>query len=74
MQVRLTKQVADWMRVNLQPGGVGVVSEAEHLCMTLRGVGSSGAVTTTSALHGLIRNDPRSRTEFLALTGIGGVA
>lgn len=74
VQERLTKQVADWLQTNLQPRGVGVVIEAEHLCMTLRGVRSSDAVTTTSALHGLIRNDPRSRTEFFSLTGIGGVA
>lgn len=73
VQERLTKQVADWLQANLQPRGVGVVIEAEHLCMTLRGVRSSGAVTTTSALHGLIRNDPRSRSEFFSLTGIGGV-
>jgi GTP cyclohydrolase I len=74
VQERLTKQVADWLEANLQPRGVGVVIEAEHLCMTLRGVRSAGAVTTTSALHGLIRNDPSSRTEFFSLAGIGGVA
>ena len=74
VQERLTKQVADWLQANLQPRGVGVVIEAEHLCMTLRGVRSSGAVTTTSALHGLIRNDPRSRTEFFSLAGTGTAA
>jgi GTP cyclohydrolase IA len=74
VQERLTKQVADWLQENLRPRGVGVVIEAEHLCMTLRGVRSPGAVTTTSALHGLIRNDPRTRAEFFSLTGMGGAA
>lgn len=48
--------------------GVGVVLEAEHLCMSLRGVQKFGAKTVTSALDGLVRNDPRPRQEFLALT------
>jgi GTP cyclohydrolase IA len=52
----------------LAPRGVGVVLEAEHLCMTLRGVQATGARTVTSALHGLLRSDPSSRQEFLALT------
>jgi GTP cyclohydrolase I len=46
------------------------VLDAEHLCMTLRGVQATGARTVTSTLHGLLRTDPRSRQEFLALTGI----
>ena len=68
VQERLTTQVADWLQANLAPKGVGVVLEAEHLCMTLRGVQAAGARTVTSALHGLLRSDPRSRQEFLALT------
>jgi GTP cyclohydrolase I len=48
--------------------GVGVVLEAEHLCMSLRGVQKLGAKTVSSALHGLVRDDPRTRQEFLALT------
>jgi GTP cyclohydrolase I len=48
---------------------VGVVIEAEHLCMSVRGVQASGVVTVTSSLQGLLREDPRSRSEFLALTG-----
>jgi hypothetical protein len=48
--------------------GVGVVLEAEHSCMSLRGVQKTGATTVSSALHGLIRDDPRTRQEFLALT------
>ena len=72
VQERLTQQVADWLQENLAPRGVGVVIEAEHLCMSLRGIRARGARTTTSALHGLLREDPRSRLEFLALTRPGG--
>jgi GTP cyclohydrolase I len=72
VQERLTQQVADWLRDNLNPRGVGVVIEAEHLCMSLRGVRARGARTTTSALHGLLREDARSRHEFFALTGMRG--
>ena len=72
VQERLTQQVANWLQENLAPRGVGVVIEAEHLCMSLRGVRAHGARTTTSALHGLLREDPRSRMEFLALTRPGG--
>jgi GTP cyclohydrolase IA len=71
VQERLTQQVADWLQENLAPRGVGVVIEAEHLCMTLRGVRATGARTITSALHGLLRDDVRSRQEFFALTGTG---
>ena len=69
VQERLTKQVADWLQAQAQPKGVGVVLEAEHLCMSLRGVQATGSRTVTSALHGLLRTDPRSRAEFFALTG-----
>jgi GTP cyclohydrolase I len=69
LQERLTTQVADWLQVQLAPKGVGVALEAEHQCMTLRGVRAAGARTVTSALHGRLRTDPRSRQEFLALTG-----
>jgi GTP cyclohydrolase IA len=72
VQERLTQQVADWLQDNLDPRGVGVVIEAEHLCMSLRGVRARGARTTTSALHGLLREDARSRQEFFALTGLRG--
>ena len=67
LQERLTTQVADWLQDQLAPRGVGVVLEAEHLCMTLRGVQATGARTVTSALHGRLRSDPSSRQEFLAL-------
>jgi GTP cyclohydrolase I len=67
VQERLTVQIADWLQQHLAPQGVGVVLVAEHLCMTLRGVKSSGSQTVTSALQGLVRDDPRTRAEFLAL-------
>jgi GTP cyclohydrolase I len=67
-QERLTTQVAGWLERELAPKGVGVVLEAEHLCMSLRGVQKLGAKTVTSALHGLVRDDARTRQEFLALT------
>jgi GTP cyclohydrolase I len=67
VQERLTQQVADWLEANLAPRGVAVVVEAEHLCMTVRGVRAAGASTVTSALHGQLRTDPSSRAEFFAL-------
>src|SRR4051794_5914537 len=70
VQERLTKQVADWLQSQLEPKGVGVVIQAEHTCMTLRGVQATGATTMTSTLLGLLRTDGRSRSEFLALTGL----
>lgn len=70
VQERLTKQVADWLQDQLDPKGVGVVMEAEHLCMSLRGVHADGSRTVTSALHGLLRSDHRSRAEFFSLTGV----
>jgi GTP cyclohydrolase I len=69
LQERLTTQIAACLHAQLQPKGVGVVLEAEHLCMSLRGVQKAGAKTVTSALHGLVRDDPRTRAEFLSLTG-----
>lgn len=71
VQERLTQQVADWLHSNLAPKGVGVILEAEHLCMSLRGVRAPGSLTVTSALHGILRNDHRSRNEFFALAGVG---
>ena len=70
VQERLTKQIAEWLHTELKPRGVGVVIDAEHLCMTLRGVQAVGARTVTSTLLGTLREDPRSRAEFLSLTGI----
>ena len=68
IQERLTTQIAGWLERELEPKGVGVVLEAEHMCMSLRGVQKFGAKTVTSALHGLVRDDARTRQEFLALT------
>jgi GTP cyclohydrolase I len=72
VQERLTKQVADWLQAHLSPKGVGVVLEAEHQCMALRGVRATGAKAVTSAVHGLLRDDSRSRQEFFALTRSDG--
>ncbi|MGO4341904.1 GTP cyclohydrolase I FolE [Pedococcus sp. 2YAF34] len=68
VQERLTTQVSTWLRDRLGAAGVGVVVEAEHLCMTLRGVQAPGTTTVTSSLLGVLRDDPRTRAEFLALT------
>jgi GTP cyclohydrolase I len=72
VQERLTAEVADWMERTLRPRGVGVVMEATHMCMSLRGVRQPGAVTTTSALRGRLREDPRTRQEFFELIGRRG--
>jgi GTP cyclohydrolase IA len=72
VQERLTMQVAECLADRLGAHGVGVVLEAEHSCMTLRGVRSHGAKTVTSALLGRLRADPRSRAEFFALAGVPG--
>jgi GTP cyclohydrolase I len=68
IQERMTTQIARWLERELAPQGVGVVLEAEHMCMSLRGVQKLGATTVTSALHGCVRDDARTRQEFLALT------
>jgi GTP cyclohydrolase I len=68
IQERLTVQIADWLQDELRPAGVGVVLEAEHMCMSLRGVQQPSARTVTSALRGAIRDDRDTRQEFLALT------
>ena len=67
VQERLTVQVANWLQEHLAPKGVGVVIEAEHMCMSLRGVQVRGSRTITSAVHGVMREDARSRQEFFAL-------
>lgn len=69
VQERLTTQIADWLERELNPKGVGVVLEAEHTCMTIRGVLKPGANTVTSSMRGKLREDPRTRAEFLALVG-----
>ncbi len=68
VQERLTVEIADWLEDTLEPRGVGVVLQAEHTCMTLRGVMKPGSRTVTSALRGTVRTDARTRAEFLELT------
>jgi len=67
VQERMTTQVASWLDQHLHPRGVGVVLRAEHTCMTVRGVQARGSSTVTSALLGVVRDDPRTRQEFLTI-------
>ena len=67
VQERLTDQIADSMQATLQPAGVGVVIEAYHLCMMMRGVEKQHSKTVTSAVRGVFRDDARTRDEFLRL-------
>lgn len=68
IQEKLTAEIAQAIEDVLQPAGVGVVIKAEHACMTLRGVNTPGSTLTTSSLRGVVRDDPRTRDEFLRLT------
>jgi GTP cyclohydrolase IA len=70
VQERLTKQVADLIQNELEPKGVGVVIEAEHQCMTIRGAHAIGARTVTSTMYGLLRTSAATRQEFLSLSGV----
>ena len=67
VQERLTSQVADTLVEQLNPRGVAVVMEAEHLCMTMRGARASGAKTMTSALRGTMRSNAKTRAEAMSL-------
>ena len=67
LQERLTSQVADALLEKLQPQGVAVVIEAEHMCMTMRGVKKPGSKTITSAVRGIFRTNPSTRAEAFAL-------
>jgi GTP cyclohydrolase I len=67
LQERLTSQVAEAIVAALAPNGVGVVIQAEHMCMTLRGVKKPGAKIVTSAMRGLFRTNPATRAEFMSL-------
>jgi GTP cyclohydrolase I len=66
-QERLTYQIADFIMESLKPQGVTVVLEASHSCMTIRGIKKPGSVMVTSALRGIFKRDPRSRSEVLSL-------
>ena len=70
VQERLTTQIADALDRALSPRGVFVVIEAEHLCMTMRGIKKPGAVTVTSAVRGLFRTDARTRQEAMSHIGM----
>jgi GTP cyclohydrolase IA len=76
LQERITTRIADVLESALKPRGVIVIIEAEHYCMTMRGVRKPGAVTVTSAVRGIMRDDPRTRSEAMALamgrTATGG--
>jgi GTP cyclohydrolase I len=74
IQERLTDQIADAIMGILTPQGVGVVIEAAHLCMMMRGVEKQNSRTVTSAVRGLFRSDSRTRSEFLRLVNAGRVA
>jgi len=65
LQERLTTQIAEAIVTALEPKGVGVVIEAEHLCMSMRGIRKPGTQIVTSVNRGIFRSDPRTRTEFL---------
>ncbi len=71
VQERLTAQIADFLYKNLEPMGVAVVIEAEHLCMTMRGARAAGSCTQTSALRGIVRSDARTRNEVMTLLAGG---
>ena len=72
IQEKLTAEIAEAIQDILEPAGVGVVIEAEHSCMTLRGVNTAGSMLMTSRLLGVIRDDPRTRQEFLRLARSDG--
>lgn len=71
VQERLTRQIADTIFEYLHPEGVGVVIEAHHMCMMMRGVGKQNAATTTSAMLGVFKEDEKTRQEFLNLARSG---
>lgn len=67
VQERMTQEIADTLDKYLNPRGVGVVCEGLHMCMMMRGVEKQNSTTTTSAMHGIFKRDPRTRAEFLEL-------
>ncbi len=69
VQERMTEEIADLIMNELQPRGVGVIVEATHSCMTIRGVRKPGSTTVTSALRGLVKSNPSTRAEFMSLVG-----
>ena len=69
LQERLTAQIADFLQEKLNPKGIAVIIEAEHLCMTMRGARAAGSKTQTSALRGIMRTKPETRSEVMSLLG-----
>jgi GTP cyclohydrolase I len=67
VQERMTQEIADTLEKYLSPRGVAVVAEGYHMCMMMRGVQKQNSITTTSAMHGIFKEDARTRTEFLGL-------
>jgi GTP cyclohydrolase I len=67
VQERMTQQIADTIEKYLSPRGVGVVAEAYHMCMMMRGVQKQNSTTITSAMHGIFKSDARTRNEFMDL-------
>src|SRR5262249_29789399 len=72
VQERLTAQIADLLVTQLDPRGVIVVTECEHLCMAMRGIQKGGSLTVTSAVRGLLRDDAKTRSEAMSLILHGG--
>lgn len=70
VQERMTSQIADFLMEHLQPHGVGVVVEGQHLCSMIRGVRKPNSTMVTSAMRGGFKSDPRTRNEFMSLIGI----
>lgn len=70
VQERMTQQIADTLEKYLQPVGVAVVTEAFHMCMMMRGVEKQNSSATTSAMHGVFKEDAKTRNEFINLVGI----
>ena len=70
VQERMTQQIADTLDKYLQPIGVAVVSEANHMCMMMRGVEKQNSSATSSAMHGVFKDDAKTRTEFLNLISL----
>jgi GTP cyclohydrolase I len=73
VQERMTQQIADTLDKYLEPRGVGVVSEAYHMCMMMRGVEKQNSSATTSAMHGIFKEDEKTRNEFLNLIRLKNV-
>ncbi|OGU82389.1 MAG: GTP cyclohydrolase I FolE [Stygiobacter sp. RIFOXYA12_FULL_38_9] len=71
VQERMTQEVADTLEKYLQPRGVAIVAEGYHMCMMMRGVEKQNSITTTSAMHGIFKEDARTRAEFLNLIAKG---